>query len=89
MSFRLRLGWQDCFVLLSLRSWEPLYGVDGLVRAFCQAARQIPELRLILLGGGSQAAVLRQILQQNEMLDRVHFGGQVNQADLPRILPGM
>jgi glycosyltransferase involved in cell wall biosynthesis len=81
--FRQRLGWQDCFVLLSLRSWEPLYGVDGLVRAFCQAARQIPDLRLLLLGGGSQAANLRQILLQNEMLDRVYFGGQVNQADLP------
>jgi len=81
--FRQRLGWQDCFVLLSLRSWEPLYGVDGLVRAFCQAARQIPDLRLLLLGGGSQAANLRQILMQNEMLDRVYFGGQVNQANLP------
>ena len=81
--FRQRQGWQDCFVLLSLRSWERLYGVEGLVSAFCQAARQIPELRLMLLGGGSQAAVLRHILQQNEMLERVYFGGQVNQADLP------
>jgi glycosyltransferase involved in cell wall biosynthesis len=81
--FRQHLGWQDCFVLLSLRAWEPLYGVEELLRAFCQAARKIPELRLIILGGGSQAAVLHQILTQNEMLDRVYFGGQVNQADLP------
>ena len=33
------------FVLLSVRSWEPIYGVDVIARAFVQAARQIPELQ--------------------------------------------
>lgn len=80
---RQRLGWQDAFVLLSLRSWEPIYGVDVLVRAFALAAAQAPELRLFLLGGGSQAAQLRQILMRAGLLDRVHFGGQVGQANLP------
>ena len=35
---RARLGWQDCFVILSLRSWEPIYGVDVVVNAFARAA---------------------------------------------------
>jgi L-malate glycosyltransferase len=79
-----RLGWEDAFVLLSNRSWEPIYGVDVLVRGFVQAARQMPQLRLLMLGGGSQAGVLRQILTENGMLDRVHFTGQVKNEDLPR-----
>ncbi|TLN21232.1 glycosyltransferase family 4 protein, partial [bacterium] len=80
---RERLGWEDAFVVLSLRSWEPLYGVDVVVKAFCRAAEAEPRLRLMLLGGGSQAATLRQMLAQHGLLERVHFGGQVSGDDLP------
>jgi glycosyltransferase involved in cell wall biosynthesis len=73
------------FVLLSVRSWEPIYGVDVIARAFVQAARQIPELQLVMLGNGSQAATLRQTFQQAGVEQRVHFPGQVSQSDLPRV----
>lgn len=80
---RRRLGWEDAFVVLSLRTWEPLYGVDVVVKAFCQAAAREPRLRLLLLGGGSQAGQLRQIVSQHGMQERVHFGGQISGDDLP------
>lgn len=80
---RERLGWQNEFVLLCLRSWEPLYGVDIVVRAFARAAAEVPDLRLLLLGSGSQSALLKQILTRHNLLDRVHFGGTVNNANLP------
>ncbi len=80
---RQRLGWQDAFVLLSLRSWEPLYGVDLVVRAFCRAAQELPELRLLMLGNGSQAPLIHSLVQTQQMLDRVHFAGQVKNDDLP------
>ena len=35
-SARARLGWQDNFVVLSLRSWEPVYGVDVMLRGFAR-----------------------------------------------------
>jgi glycosyltransferase involved in cell wall biosynthesis len=72
------------FTLFCNRSWEPRYGVDVLARAFVTAARQAPDLHLLLLAGGSQAARLRQILEQGGVADRVTFAGQVAQADLPR-----
>ena len=72
------------FTLLCNRAWEPLYGVDVIARAFVEAARQRPELRLMLLGGGSQGNLLRQILTDGGVLERVHFGGQVSQSELPR-----
>ena len=72
------------FTVLCNRSWEPLYGVDVLARAFVEAARQRPELRLMLLGGGSQGNLLRQILTDGGVMERVHFGGQVRQAELLR-----
>ena len=83
LEFRRRLGWEEAFVMLSLRSWEPLYGVDVLVRSFVKAAREIPQLRLILLGNGSQAALIRSILHSSQMEDRVYFGGRVSNKDLP------
>ncbi|MHB1447622.1 MAG: glycosyltransferase [Bellilinea sp.] len=81
--FRARLGWQGAFVVLSLRSWEPLYGVDVLVRGFARAAQQAPGLRLLLLSGGSQVEAIRAILAQYQVLDRVHFAGQIGQEELP------
>jgi len=72
------------FTLFCSRSWEPRYGVDVLARAFVLAARRCPDLHLLLLGGGSQAAAIRGILEQGGVGDRVTFAGQVSQADLPR-----
>lgn len=82
--FRARLGWEEAFVLLSNRAWEPLYGVDVVVRAFIQAAQRLPELRLLLLGNGSQAPLLHKMLADAGLNDRVHFGGQVKNSDLAR-----
>lgn len=83
-AFRARQGWDaEEFVVLSLRTWEPLYGVHELVRGFAAAAREIPQLRLLLLGGGSQAAELRQILLSAGVMEQVYFGGRFNQDDLP------
>jgi len=72
------------FTLFCSRSWEALYGVDVLARAFVQVAQQNKNVDLILLGGGSLGGELRQILQSGGVLDRVTFGGQVSQMDLPR-----
>jgi len=66
------------------RSWETRYGVDVLARAFVKAAQQNESVDLILLNGGSQGANIRGILQSGGVLDRVTFGGQVSQTDLPR-----
>jgi glycosyltransferase involved in cell wall biosynthesis len=73
----------DHFVLFCNRSWEPRYGVDVLAKAFVKVARQNENISLILLGGGSQGHVIRGILQNGGVMDRVTFGGQVSQRDLP------
>jgi len=83
--FRRRKGWQDAFVLLSSRTWEPIYGVDVVARAFVLAARQVEALRLVLLSNGSQAQMIRAIFQQAGLEDRVEYGGQVNHDRLPAL----
>jgi glycosyltransferase involved in cell wall biosynthesis len=89
-AFRARLGWQNCFVLLSLRSWEPVYGIDVMLRGFARAYQQMredgiadPPLRLLMLGGGSQAGLVHQIIQQHELQNVVYLGGHISQQSLP------
>ncbi|HLO14889.1 MAG TPA: glycosyltransferase family 4 protein, partial [Anaerolineales bacterium] len=72
------------FTLFCNRTWESIYGIDILTKAFVKVAASNPNVDLILLGGGSQGAKIRQILMNGSVLDRVHFGGQVGQKDLPR-----
>ena len=71
-------------VLFCDRSWEPRYGVDVLGRAFVKVARQRDDISLLLLSGGSQGQTIRQILMSGGVYDRVQFGGQISQTDLPR-----
>ncbi|MEP7136808.1 MAG: glycosyltransferase family 4 protein [Chloroflexota bacterium] len=70
--------------LFCSRTWESIYGVDVLAKAFVKVASVNPDVDLILLGGGSQGTKIRQILMNGGVMERVHFGGQVGQRDLPR-----
>jgi len=70
--------------LFCSRTWESIYGVDMLAKAFVKVGASDPNIDLILLGGGSQGAKIRQILMNGGVMERVHFGGHVAQADLPR-----
>lgn len=72
------------FTILSTRSWEPIYGVDILAQGFARAAQQIPRLRLIMLGSGSQSGYLRKLFTGARLMERVSLPGQVGQGDLPR-----
>lgn len=78
------IGHDTGFTLFCNRSWEPNYGVDVLARAFVKVARQRPEVSLLLLGGGSQGPLIRQILASAGLLDQVSFTGQISQKELPR-----
>jgi len=75
---------QAGMTLFCNRSWELNYGVDVLARAFVKVAQRCDDVSLLLLGGGSQGALIRQILADGGVLERVTFAGQVTQKDLPR-----
>ena len=77
-------GNSSSITLFCNRTWESIYGVDLLAKAFVNVAAQDPNINLILLGGGSQGGKIRQILMNGGVLERVHFGGQVSHIDLPR-----
>jgi glycosyltransferase involved in cell wall biosynthesis len=82
---RASLGWQDQFVLLHLRAWEPLYDPQTVASAFVRAAHQDPRLRLLMPGTGRLSAHIRRLFNQHQLSDRVHLPGQLSQTQLPDI----
>jgi glycosyltransferase involved in cell wall biosynthesis len=71
-------------VFICTRSWEPVYGIDVLLRAFRQARRQDSSLRLLLLGGGSQADYVRNFLVGEGLTDVVRTPGHVGNENVAK-----
>lgn len=80
---RNRLGWQKNFVFLSNRSFEEIYGVDVMLRAFIAAAKQAPEIRLLMYGKGSLEGEIRHMARTAGVIDKIHFGGYLSREELP------
>jgi glycosyltransferase involved in cell wall biosynthesis len=82
-ALREELGWEDAFILISTRSFEPFYGVDLIIKALIRAAERRPGLRLLLLGEGSQRSLYKRWLADAGVEKYVHFAGIVPREDLP------
>ncbi|HLV85629.1 MAG TPA: glycosyltransferase family 4 protein [Candidatus Sulfotelmatobacter sp.] len=71
-------------VLISTRSWEPIYGIDVLLEAFKLAYKIEPALRLVLLGGGSGAARVRDFIRSNGLERAICLPGHVGRPEMAK-----
>ncbi|MEB2526483.1 glycosyltransferase [Kocuria rosea] len=63
--------------VLYVGRFEPAKKVDLVVKAFAIAVQDSPDLRLRLVGGGSQRQQLTELAEQLSVADKVHFEGWV------------
>jgi glycosyltransferase involved in cell wall biosynthesis len=82
-SLRKGLGWGKNFIILCVRSWEQIYGVDLVLRAFKEALQQAPDLRLLLPGSGSQKKKVETFIYKNDLIGKVTTPGRIGQDQLP------
>ena len=61
---------------------EPNYDVETVVRAFLQAVRSAPDMRLVLLGDGSQMPLLKEIAANDENGEKISFMGRLRNEKL-------
>ena len=80
---RSELGWKDAYVALSTRSWEPVYGIEVILRAFQKAHSREQSMRLILLGSGSLSAKIEGFIRRHELTDAVYMPGAVDPEAVP------
>jgi glycosyltransferase involved in cell wall biosynthesis len=80
---RARLGWpQDQTVVLHSGNMGLKQGLEVLV----EAARQDPEVRVVLMGDGNQRAHLVQLAGGEDALPNLHFLPPCDEADFPDVL---
>jgi len=83
LPLRSQPGWEDAFIVLSTRSWEPIYGIDVLLNGFASAYAEERKLRLVLLGSGSLAPEVNRLIELHELDGLVLRPGRISQEDIP------
>ena len=68
---REELGWDDCLLVLSTRSWEDLCGIESVFKGFAEAHKQNSRLRLLLLGDGSKRQEIDKFIQSRGLIESV------------------
>jgi glycosyltransferase involved in cell wall biosynthesis len=63
---RKEIGFENDFLIIHTRSWEPRYGVDIALRGFLIATQSVPNPHMIMLGGGSNS---------HGLSNRIHLHG--------------
>jgi glycosyltransferase involved in cell wall biosynthesis len=86
LPLRRDLAWVGHPVVISTRTWEPIYAIDVLIRAFAMVLRDHPQTRLLLLGTGSQEPVVRGLISSLGLEHAVHAPGRMDQERLPEYL---
>src|SRR6266498_841200 len=80
---RERHGLGDAPVCVCVSRLVPRKGQDVLIRAWPSVVAQVPDARLLLVGGGSYERRLRRLAAASPAADRITLTGEVPWADLP------
>lgn len=83
-ALRESLGLQGKTVIGFVGSFYAYEGLDLLIRVFPQVLAQIPDSRLLLVGGGPQADSLKALVQSLKLEPYVLFVGRVPHAEVKR-----
>lgn len=77
---------QTTHVVISTRSWEPLYRTDLILEAFAIASVRDHSLRLILANDGSQSPQIRERIEALGIAGLVTLPGHVSEAQLAALM---
>ena len=66
---------------ISVRSLEPLYNIECILKAFAKVKTQMPSAKLTVVGGGSQRETLEHFVNEQHIAD-VTFTGRVDNSQI-------
>jgi PEP-CTERM/exosortase A-associated glycosyltransferase len=81
---KLKLGLGNSRVLGFIGSFYAYEGLDLLIAALPTILKQMPDVKLLLVGGGPQDAALKRQVMALDLKDRVIFTGRVPHAEVNR-----
>lgn len=80
------LGWDDKKILIMTREFRPICGVEYFIKAIPEIIRQVPEVRVLLAGSGSEEQKLHKMVKELKLENIVCFLGYVPNHRLPSYL---
>lgn len=83
---RSELNIDDYKVLVMTRNFLPVYGIDNFLKSIPAVLKEVPNLYIILAGGGQQYDYLYNICKNINIQNNVKFIGVVPNCSLPNIL---
>jgi PEP-CTERM/exosortase A-associated glycosyltransferase len=83
-ALKLKLGLGNSRVLGFIGSFYAYEGLDLLIAALPTILKQIPDVKVLLVGGGPQEAALKRQVMELDLKDRVIFVGRVPHSEVNR-----
>ncbi len=79
-----KLGLDGAIILGFIGSFYEYEGLDVLLQALPQAVAQVPDLKVLLVGGGPHEAELKRLVAENNLENTVVFTGRIPFAEIER-----
>jgi glycosyltransferase involved in cell wall biosynthesis len=76
------LGWGDKKILVMTRQFRPIYGIECFIDALPLVMREMPEIRVILVGAGPLENAYRQRIGKLGLDNYVHFAGWLDETNM-------
>jgi len=76
----------DFPVVISIRSFEPIYHVKTLIESIPLILKEIPDAKFIIAGEGEQKEYLISLAKSLEIMDSIRFVGMILHDALPKYL---
>lgn len=77
LGLRRKLGWEECHVIVSTRTFELTHGTMIFLDAMKRVLARRSDVRVLLLGDGSLRAQVEAFIKTNLLQDKIHLAGQV------------
>ena len=76
----------DSPTVISLRSLNPIYDLESLVKSVPLVLGKVPEAKFILVGDGEQRGYLENVATSLGVGDSVRFAGSISNSEIPAYL---
>jgi len=84
--FKLRLGYENRPMIISLRNFEPIYDIESLIQAVPLVTKQFPWAIFLIVGRGSEEKKLKNLTNKLNINNNIRFLGFIANDELPLYL---
>jgi glycosyltransferase involved in cell wall biosynthesis len=85
LSLKQELGFAgDSSIILSTRSFDPIYDVETLIKAIPLISNGFPQARFVFVGDGEQKEYLKNLAEELKVSKLIKFTGRIPNNDIPR-----